>query len=188
MAKRGKNKSNVGRKSKYQTHIEPNVELILGWLRSGYTEQSIAKRLGVGASTWKHYKGQYQDFRDLIQKGQQDIAALCVNSLLKRAVGYDYEEVHKEVVNPGSQGQGRSGAQRVVVKTITKHVPADVGACCVILFNRMKGKWQNKQEIKHSGQIKNTGVLMVEPERTRKQWEEWVQQGHKTQQEKATPT
>lgn len=166
-----------GRANKYQTHIEPYLEVILGWMRSGYTEASIAKRLGVGKSTWERYKATRQEFREHIRKGQQDVAALCVNNLVKRANGYDYDEIHTEITDGGQQGQrGAAGAgqlqasQRRVFKKIIRHVPPDVAANCVIIFNRMASKWQNTQYIKHTGEVKGGGVLLTAPPMDKDAW------------------
>ena len=159
-------------KGKYDTHVQPNFEIILGYLRSGFTEASIAKRLGVGVSTWEKYKNEHVEFLELIKTGRQDVAALAVNSLVKRATGYDYEEIHTEIKISGKaqSEQGQRVSQPAVIKKITKHVMPDVGAICVILFNRMKTKWQNKQEIRHSGQIKNAGVLLAGAPLSKEAW------------------
>lgn len=160
-----------GRQNKYESHVQPKLDVILGWLRSGYTEQSIAKRLGVGQSTWSRYKIAHSELREKILEGQLDIAALCVNNLVKRANGYDYDEITTEITDGGSQGQrGQTGSQRRILKKVIKHMPPDVGANCVIIFNRMAGKWKNTQYIKHSGEIKNAGVLLTAPPLDKEAW------------------
>lgn len=139
-------KSNAGRKTKYGEYIAPNLKIILGWLRAGYTEESIAKRLGVGLSTWEHYKATNTSFRSLIHTGRQDIGALALNNLYKRANGYDWEEVTKE--------KGKNG-KLVVTKTVTKHLPPDVASNIFIICNRVEG-WQHVQHIQHSGELMNS--------------------------------
>jgi len=159
------------RASKYGTHIGPNLDVIMGWMRSGMTEKSIAKTLGVGVSTWEHYKATKPEFREHIRKAQQDIGALCVNNLFKRANGYDYDEITTEITEGGNQRQqAQTGNQRRVIKKVTKHMPPDVGANCVILFNRMAKYWQNTQHIQHSGEIKGSGVLCTAPPMDKEAW------------------
>ena len=62
----------AGRKSKYETHIEPSFEVILGYLRTGQTEKSIAKSLGVGRSAWDRYKKLFRPFWQLVKKAAFD--------------------------------------------------------------------------------------------------------------------
>ncbi|MGL5549519.1 MAG: PBSX family phage terminase large subunit [Culicoidibacterales bacterium] len=49
----------MARKSKYETHVEPNMELITCWARDGYTDEQIAKKLGIAYSTFRVYIKQY---------------------------------------------------------------------------------------------------------------------------------
>lgn len=165
------------RPSKYETHVEPNIEVIQGLIRSGFTEESIAKRFGVGRTTWKRHKIRHPEFKQAIIEAQKDIAALAVNSLIKRAQGYDYDEVTTEVHDNGQQ-QTQSGVStgRRVIKKVTRHVPPDVAAICVVLFNRMAEKWRHKTEIQHSGEIKQTGVLLTQKPLSRAQWDQYVEQ------------
>jgi len=174
-----------GRKSKYHTHVEPRFEFIQGKLRSGYTEESIAKSLGIGASTWKKYKALFVDFRDLIKKAAFDSTALVVNALHKRATGYEYDEIHTEITDTGAQKKqaGQPLAQRRVIKKITKHVPPDTAAGIYWTTNRDPANWKNTQNIKHSGEIKNTGVLVVAPPLSK---EEWLKQNAKSEEPDGT--
>lgn len=137
----------AGRKSKYETHIKANWDFIAGCLRSGYTEKSIGKRLGVGHTSWHSYKNKHPEFADHVKTATQDSTALIVNQLYKRAAGYDYEEVHKEV---------KKGLKGKIIekkdKTITKHIPPDVGAIAIILFNRDPDKWKHKQFAQGNGE------------------------------------
>lgn len=146
--------STAGRLNKYDRYIQPNLELITGWLRSGYTQESIAKRLGVGKSTWEHYKVERSELRELIVKGQQDVAPLCVNNLVKRANGYSYDEKTVEEVKERNEA-GELVIVKVTTKIVTKQVVADVASNIFLLCNRDKN-WQNTQHIQHSGELLNT--------------------------------
>ncbi|HUV65539.1 MAG TPA: hypothetical protein VMW24_16700, partial [Sedimentisphaerales bacterium] len=129
--------------------------VIMGWMRSGMTEKSIAKTLGVGVSTWEHYKATKPEFREQIRKGQQDIAALCVNNLWKRAKGYDYEETTVETIKEKNE-QGKMVIVKTNTKTVTKHMAPDVGANIFLACNRDPEHWQNTQHIQHSGALTNS--------------------------------
>lgn len=161
-----------GRKNKYLTNIEPNIDLIIGYLNSGHTEASVAERFGVGVSTWQRYKSKYPEFREQIRKAGMNATALVVNSIFKRANGYEYEEIHTEITDNGRQNQRQqsSGNQKRVIKKVTKQVPPDTAAAIFIVTNRDPEHWKNQQNIKHSGEIKNSGVLMTSPPMEKDEW------------------
>lgn len=143
--------------SKYITHVKPHLQEILGWIRSGHTEGSIARRLGITDDTWTAYKKKYSEFSDTIKEGGQLSTALVVNKLYQRAMGFDYEEVQTEVRT--TDGLSVIGNERVRDKTtktarkVTKKVLPDVGAIALILFNRDPENWKNKHEYNVSGRI-----------------------------------
>jgi len=155
----------AGRKSKYQTHVEPNFEVILGHLRAGQTEKGIARSLGVGITSWKKYKLQFPAFMALIKKGSLDSCALCVNSLFKRANGNEYDEIHVE-----ERKNTVNGVTETVVKKIVRHVSPDVGALVFWLINRDPKHWRNRQDIQHSGDVKGLGVLLVHAPMSVERW------------------
>jgi hypothetical protein len=147
----------AGRNGKYETHIEPNFKIILGYLRSDYTEKSIAKRFGVSIDSWCSYKKKHPEFCRLVKKGSQDSKALIVNALYKRAKGFSYEEVHTEIKTVGGGPKGKDSKDlskesvTKVIRKIKKFVPPDVGAIAIVIFNRLNRKWRNKQNIQESG-------------------------------------
>ncbi len=169
-------------KNKYERYIQPNLDVIVGLLRSGHTQESIAKRFGVGRSSWVRYKAAQPEFQEKIREGEQDIGALAVNNLVKRANGYDYDEITTEITDgSAAQQHGQAATHRRIIKKVTKHVPPDVAAICVIIFNRMADKWKNTQYIKHSGEIKNAGVLLTAPPMDREAWLQFYQENVKDQ-------
>jgi hypothetical protein len=140
-----KPKAKLGRKPMYVTHVEPSFDLITGYLRAGYTEESTAKAIGVSWTTWKVFKGKYAAFSTVIKKAKEDTTALVVNKLFQRATGYDYEETHTEIKET-TQGKTK------LIRKITKHVPADVGAAIFWLCNRDREKWRNAKYEEHNGE------------------------------------
>lgn len=154
----------MGRKNKYFTNIKPNIDLIVGYLSSGHTESSVAKRFGVGVSTWERHKYKYEEFREAIHKSGMNAVALVVKSIFKRANGYTYKEEHAEerIVD---------GIKTTVSKVVKKHVPPDTAAGIYITTNRDPEHWKNTQNIKHSGVLKNTGVLAVPIALNEETWE-----------------
>lgn len=167
----------AGRKNKYETNLKPNMDQIVGYLNGGYTEASVAKRFGVGVSTWERYKVACKEFKEAIKKSGMNATALVVNALHKRATGYEYEETHVIFKPPKVGKDGKPKNQIKEIRKVTKHVSPDTAACIFWTTNRDPKHWQNTQSIKHSGEIKNTGVLVVME--LPKSTEEWSKQNEK---------
>lgn len=132
-------------KSKYFTHVEPKLVLIEGWARDGLTDEQIAKNLGIAYSTFKEYKKKYSAFSATLKKGKEVVDIQVENALLKRALGYEYEEVKEEY---------ECGELAKTTRT-KKQIAPDVTAQIFWLKNRRPDKWRDKQDIKVDGNINN---------------------------------
>src|SRR5690606_11254978 len=130
----------VGRKNKYHTHVEPRLKEIEAWARDGLTEEQIAKNLGVAYSTFRKYKNEYPALSAALKKGKEVIDIEVENALLKRALGYEYEEVKTLIEEVNAK------KKKKIEKTI-KHVPADVSAAIFWLRNRKGFVWSNRDAI-----------------------------------------
>lgn len=124
-------------KSKYETHVKPKLQLVEGWARDGLTDEQIAQNLGISKQTFYNYKSKYVDFFDSLKKGKEIVDYEVENALLKRALGYKYDEVTIEEFDDGS----------VKTKTVTKEVIPDTTAQIFWLKNRRPDKWRDKQMI-----------------------------------------
>lgn len=84
-------------KGKYQEWLEPEGLLkIEGWARDGLTEEQIADNMGISRSTLSEWKNLYSDISDTLKRGKEVIDRQVENALLKRALGYEYEEVSEK--------------------------------------------------------------------------------------------
>lgn len=128
-------------KTKYYTHVEPKLELIECWARDGLTDEQISKNLGIAYSTFKEYKKTYSDLSAALKKGKEIIDYQVENALLKRALGYEYEEITYE-----------HGEE---TKRVVKQVAPDTTAQIFWLKNRKPLQWRDKRDIEHSGNINN---------------------------------
>ena len=133
-------KGKGGRKSKYHTHVEPRLKEIEAWARNGLTEEQIAKNLGVAYSTFRKYKDEYPAFSSALKKGKEVVDIEVENALLKRALGYEYEEVKTLI-------EEVDGKRKKKIEKTTKHVPADVSAAIFWLRNRKGFVWSNRDAI-----------------------------------------
>ena len=122
-------------KGKYQQWLEPEgLTLLEGWARDGLTDEQLAQKMGVGTTTLYRWKDEYREIREALKKGKEVIDIQVENALLKRALGYDYQEERIE----------RSDKDGTKIIQILKHVPADTTAQIFWLKNRRPDKWRDK--------------------------------------------
>ena len=125
-------------KGKYQRWLEPDGLLLLeGWARDGLTDEQLAEKMGISATTLYDWKNKFPEFSEAIKKGKEIVDIQVENALLKRALGYDYQEQRIEKSDKGGTK---------IIQTI-KHVPADTTAQIFWLKNRRPDKWRDKPEV-----------------------------------------
>ncbi|WPK12251.1 helix-turn-helix domain-containing protein [Lysinibacillus louembei] len=90
------------------------------------------------------WQNKYSEICDALKRGKEVIDRQVENALLKRALGYKYDEVTKEMVEDGS-------GRLEVTKVVTKEVQPDVTAQIFWLKNRKPVEWRDKQQVEHSG-------------------------------------
>ena len=111
-----------------------NDKLILleGWARGGLTDEQIAKNMGIAPSTLYEWKKKSKEFSESLKKGKEVIDFEVENALLKRALGYEYEE---ETYENG-----------ILTKKVKKQVPPDTTAQIFWLKNRKPNNWKDRVE------------------------------------------
>lgn len=124
----------MARPSKYETHVAPRLEEVKDWVRNGATDSEIAQKLGIAESTYFEYKKEFSEFSESLKESKEIVDNKVESALLKRALGYSYDEVTKEV--------GLDGKKKI--KTVTKQVVPDVLAQIFWLKNRRPDKWREK--------------------------------------------
>lgn len=112
----------------------PQVEK---WARDGLTEAQICKNLGISRNTLNDYKKRYPDILNALKRGKAVSISEVENALVKRALGYEYEEV-KTYIKKGDDGTVTTYTEKTV-----KHQPPDVGACAIILKNKAPEQYTN---------------------------------------------
>lgn len=143
-------------KGKYEYWISPDGLLRLeAYARDGLIDEQIAKNIGVSRETLYQWKKKYSDFSDALKKGKEVVDIEVENALLKRARGYQYEEVTQERCENAETGK----IELKITKVVTKEVIPDTTAQIFWLKNRKPLEWRDKQDVEHSGQI--GGVTIV---------------------------
>ena len=111
--------------------------MIEGWARDGLTDEQIAKNIGISKQTFYDWKKKYADFSDTLKNGKEVIDIQVENSLLKRALGYEYEEVSEKF-------EGGILTERKITK---KQVVPDTTAQIFWLKNRKPSVWRDKAQV-----------------------------------------
>lgn len=125
-------------KGKYQEWLTPEGLLkIEGWARDGLTDEQIAQNIGINPATLYDWKKKYDEISEALKRGKEVVDRQVENALLKRALGYEYDEI-KEKYESGEL------TERTVTK---KEVSPDVTAQIFWLKNRKRNTWSDRQSI-----------------------------------------
>lgn len=136
MSKKKKN----GRRGKFAEWLtEEGLLKLEGWARDGLTDEQVAHNVGISRSTLAVWKNKYPDLSDALKRGKEVVDRQVENALLKRALGYEYEEVTFEA--------------GVETKRVRKEVQPDTTAQIFWLKNRKPADWRDKRDVEHSGSI-----------------------------------
>lgn len=127
-------------KGKYEYWLTPEGLLkIEGWARDGLTDEQIAENIGVTAKTLYDWKKRYSNICESLKRGKEVVDRQVENALLKRALGYTYEEITYE--------------GGVETKRVVKEVVPDTTAQIFWLKNRKREAWADRQNIELSQPI-----------------------------------
>ncbi|MCI6468135.1 MAG: helix-turn-helix domain-containing protein [Faecalicatena sp.] len=138
-------------KGKYQEWLEPEGLLkIEGWARDGLTDKQIAHNIGVTEQTLNNWKNNYPSFFESLKRGKEVIDRQVENALLKRALGYNYDEVTQEIFKNPETGE----TELKVTKVVTKQVSPDTTAQIFWLKNRKPEEWRDRKDLDLSGGLK----------------------------------
>lgn len=125
-------------KGKYQEWLEPEkLILIEGWARDGLTDVQIAHNMGITAKTLYEWKKKYGEICESLKRGKEVVDRQVENALLKRAIGYEYEEISEKY-------EGGIMTERKVTK---KQVVPDTTAQIFWLKNRKPEQWRDKRVV-----------------------------------------
>lgn len=127
-------------KGKYEYWLTPEGLLLLeGWARDGLTNEQIAHNMGISRKTLQEWIKKYGDIGDTLKRSKEVVDLQVENALLKRAMGYHYDEVTME--------------NGIETKRVTKEVIPDTTAQIFWLKNRRPDKWRDKQDLQVSGAL-----------------------------------
>lgn len=141
----------IGRKGKFAEWLtDDGLTRIFGWARDGLTDEQIAHNMGVSMGTLNEWKNRFPQIIESLKAGKEPVDIQVENALLKRALGYEYDEVTEETERFPIGKPDEDGEQKFIEKTKikTKHVtvPPDVTAQIFWLKNRKPKQWRDRVE------------------------------------------
>lgn len=140
-------------KGKYVDWLMPEGLLkIEGWARDGLTDEQIAHNMGIAYSTLRKWRDDFPTISAALKRGKEVVDRMVENALLKKALGYEYEEVKKKYENGVL-------VERIVTR---KEVVPDTIAQLFWLKNRKPDMWRNKQEIANNEALDRLDKILGE--------------------------
>lgn len=112
--------------------------LLTGWCMDGFTNEEIAKKMGIGLSTLNGWIAKDSNISNALKKGKEICDYEVEQNLYKSTKDHIVEVTKKQIV------KDKDGEKQFI--TITEQViPANVTAQLSWLNNRKRDKWSNRQ-------------------------------------------
>lgn len=151
-------------KSKYETHVLPNLEKIVRWAEEGATAKDIAAKVKIAYSTFRKYLDAGEQGDERYTALSEAFARACAVSddaietaLFQRAHGIEYEEKTFETKLDKQTGE----YVEVCTKRVTKYIPPDPTSAMFWLTNRRPERWKYKPESGGDSNDSGGGVIMM---------------------------
>lgn len=171
-------------RGKYEYWLTPEGLLRLeAYARDGLTDEQIAHNLGITTSTYYEWKKKYSEISEALKRGKEVVDVQVENALLKRALGYSFNEdkymsvqmdqaeycekldeymnkykyEHPEATDSELMivREQFPKTKMVLVERKTKDIAPDTTAQIFWLKNRKPIEWRDKQSVEVSGNINN---------------------------------
>lgn len=130
----------MGRPSIYDSQIKPHIEDIKKAVASGATVEEIATAFNISVSSIYKYKAQKKELKEAFARGRGKIIIDIKGALLKKALGYEYEEKKQYIT------EDESGKKKKHTEIMTRHMPPSETAAAMLLRNYDQ-TWLDKDNI-----------------------------------------
>ena len=128
-----------GRKSKYETNVEPYLDKVREWKRNGATNEQIAERLDISLETFYSYLDEKPDFFDAIKKSKIDFVNELKNNLAEIARKHSLKTTKTYI-------KEENGKKIKTVEITEKEVDADPAAIQILLKNIDRDNWADNPQ------------------------------------------
>jgi len=147
------------KKGKSQKWMNENgLKRIKGWAFDGLNDEQIAGKMGISKSTFYEWQKKFPEFAEAICEGKEIPDRNVENALYKRACGFEYEEVTKEVDEING---------KMITKRVKKYYPPDATSMIFYLKNRKPEEWRDKQQVELSGSLDIADIIEKSRERVK---------------------
>ena len=126
-----------GRKSVYDTHIQPRLDEIREWRKVGATVENMCDALGVKKSTFFKYLKERAEFADAYKKGTFELVMDLRGELARLAFKHKLE-TKKQYIKQDEE----TGNRTQYTEITTKEVDGDIAAINLLLKN-LDNDWAN---------------------------------------------
>lgn len=134
----------VGRKSKYFSHIEPNLKKIKKLRQEGYYIEQIPGVFGVGLSTFYDYISKHPELGEALKEGKEDLIEELEDTMFRLALG-------KTKVNKSKKTfvrNARTGKMELdKEETSEDHLAPNATMLIFSLKNLAPDKWRDRREM-----------------------------------------
>jgi AcrR family transcriptional regulator len=131
----------AGRKSVYETHIQPNLARITEWRKVGATVENICEAIGVSTTSFFKYLKEKAEFADAYKKGTFEFCMDLRGELARIAFKHKLET--KKVYKKKDDATGN---ETTYTEITTKEVDGDIAAINLLLKNLDKD-WSNDPKL-----------------------------------------
>lgn len=123
----------MGRKNKYESHVQPRLKEVSEWYQL-LTEEQIARKLGISPRSFDKYKAEHEELREALKHGKEELIEDLKMTLKKKAKGFEYTEKKKTIRNVGKETV-------TILEEFTRYAQPDTGAIHLLLKN-LDGEWR----------------------------------------------
>lgn len=136
-----------GAKSKYDPKI--HIPLAIKFALIGLTDKEMSSAFKVSEATFYNWKKKYLEFLDAVEHGKYEIDADVAAVAKKRALGYEFTEIKREITTkdiPNNDGSVRRVEIELNRTETVKHYQPSDSAIQFWLTNRRGGQWKRNPE------------------------------------------
>lgn len=128
--------------AKYKEWLtEDGLLRIESWASDGLTNEDIAHNMGITRQTLNNWCKKYTSIFDALKKGREPVVRRLENSLIKKAQGFEYEEITTEM------WVDDNGKKRQKVSKHKKYSAPDTSALIFLLKNYKPNKYRNYNDL-----------------------------------------
>ena len=131
-----------GRRELYESNIKPNLKKIEKQLNDGATERNLAAKYGISYASWNNYKVKYPEFKEICNKPRTKLIEDLRGALVKRALGFTYEEKKQYITEDADGNQKRH--TEIISKQALPDTTAIFGALNIYDPEYVKDKKQHE--------------------------------------------